>query len=410
MFCPKCGATLKPNARFCTKCGYKLKVPVPPAEESMAYERKDPLDILDEEDLPDDQDDIYETDVPDEASGDPVPSRRDAGKPGYNNAYKGRGGRTQERGAGSGKGLKPVLLIVPLIAILAVAFLFGRNLIGNKTQKAERAGISQQEKASEMNGRETVEEQEEDAAADAPGETVPPEVTENIEQEEDAVPEENAGTEAEKKTGAEEAKKTPDADQRYVGWLQEPGGWRYYNGDGSCQTGEWFEDEDHRWYYFDDEGYMMADTLTPDGFRLGPDGAMITESQAAAQPAAANTPAFGTGTALPASSSTPASGTGTALPAAGDARATDGFMIPDSSTRYISASDLQGFTEWEARVARNEIYARHGRKFNSGELQQWFNSQSWYKGTVSPNSFNENVLNAVEKANIKTIEQYEKRF
>ena len=85
-------------------------------------------------------------------------------------------------------------------------------------------------------------------------------------------------------------------------------------------------------------------------------------------------------------------------------------MIPDSSSRYISSSDLQGFTQWEARVARNEIYARHGRKFNSDELQQYFNSQSWYKGTVSASSFNDSVLSAVEKANIKTIEQYEKKF
>ncbi len=401
MFCPKCGATLKPNARFCTKCGYKLKTPVPPAEEIPAYEADEPVD-LHEPDPSDGADYTYEPDVTDEAYDSyeadipAVPSR-----PVRRETGPSRGTGSKER-AKSGKGMKPVLVIIPLVAVLAAVLFFGRNLIGNKSQKAERAGSMQQEKASGLSEKEAVEETKaqadarENAAAEATEETAPPEVIENIEQQEDELSSEK------EEAGEESSKKTPDAEKRYEGWLEEEGGWRYYNGDGSYQMDGWLEDADHRWYYFDADGYMLADTLTPDGFRVGPDGAMITESQTAAQPAAANTPAFGTGTALPSS--------GTASASAGDARTTDGFVIPDSSTRYISGSELQGFSEWEARAARNEIYARHGRRFNSDELQKWFDAQDWYKGTVSPNSFNESVLSAVEKANIKTIESYEKRF
>ncbi|MFR9148557.1 MAG: YARHG domain-containing protein [Hungatella sp.] len=34
---------------------------------------------------------------------------------------------------------------------------------------------------------------------------------------------------------------------------------------------------------------------------------------------------------------------------------------------------------WEAlRFAKNEIYARHGRRFHDSELQGYFDQLSWY--------------------------------
>ena len=59
------------------------------------------------------------------------------------------------------------------------------------------------------------------------------------------------------------------------------------------------------------------------------------------------------------------------------------------------------------RIARNEIYARHGRRFRDSSLQSYFNNCSWYSGTIAPDSFNESVLNAYEKANVQTIKKYE---
>ncbi|MBQ9421522.1 MAG: YARHG domain-containing protein, partial [Lachnospiraceae bacterium] len=87
---------------------------------------------------------------------------------------------------------------------------------------------------------------------------------------------------------------------------------------------------------------------------------------------------------------------------------TDGFIFPDSSERLLTLNDLRGKNEWECRIARNEIYARHGRLFRSAELQQYFNSCDWYHGSIAANAFNdETMLSKIERDNIKTIEQYE---
>lgn len=86
----------------------------------------------------------------------------------------------------------------------------------------------------------------------------------------------------------------------------------------------------------------------------------------------------------------------------------ENYILPDSSRRTISISELVGFTEEECRIARNEIYARHGRKFKDDELQKYFDKQPWYDGYIEPNDFSESVLNKTELENIKTITLYEK--
>lgn len=81
------------------------------------------------------------------------------------------------------------------------------------------------------------------------------------------------------------------------------------------------------------------------------------------------------------------------------------YILENSSYAYITKSDLQYMSEESMELALNEIYARHGRKFNSQKLQDYFNSKSWYKGTVSPEKFNEGVFNEYEKSNIALILQ-----
>jgi len=51
--------------------------------------------------------------------------------------------------------------------------------------------------------------------------------------------------------------------------------------------------------------------------------------------------------------------------------------------------------------------ARHGRKFKDQGLQQYFNSQAWYEGTIEPDAFNESQLNIYEKANLELIQSIE---
>lgn len=86
----------------------------------------------------------------------------------------------------------------------------------------------------------------------------------------------------------------------------------------------------------------------------------------------------------------------------------DEYIIPDSSTRYLSNADLNPLTEWEIRVARNEIYARHGRMFKSQELTDYFKSKSWYVPSIPPEQFDNSYLNTIEIENLKFITNYEK--
>ncbi len=83
------------------------------------------------------------------------------------------------------------------------------------------------------------------------------------------------------------------------------------------------------------------------------------------------------------------------------------YVISYSDKRYLTEADLSYLTPEQLRVARNEIYARHGRTFSDESLQSYFNSCSWYRGTVSPDNFNEEVFNEYEKANRDFIVKYE---
>lgn len=86
----------------------------------------------------------------------------------------------------------------------------------------------------------------------------------------------------------------------------------------------------------------------------------------------------------------------------------EGYLLPDSDKRMISKKDLEGFDAEQCRIARNEIYARHGRKFKDKELQEYFDSCDWYEGTVEADKFQDSVLNDYEVANRDTIVKYEK--
>ncbi len=86
------------------------------------------------------------------------------------------------------------------------------------------------------------------------------------------------------------------------------------------------------------------------------------------------------------------------------------FIIPDSDVRYLTYDDLNGLTAEECRLARNELFARHGRRFQDVALQEYFNSKSWYNGTVDPEDFNDAVFNEYEVANRDLIVQYEKEM
>lgn len=86
----------------------------------------------------------------------------------------------------------------------------------------------------------------------------------------------------------------------------------------------------------------------------------------------------------------------------------DGYIFADSDSRYLTITDLQQLSDEELRLARNEIYARRGRKFKDSYLQNYFNGCSWYNGTIEPDDFLDNDrLNKYERANAYLILEYE---
>lgn len=87
------------------------------------------------------------------------------------------------------------------------------------------------------------------------------------------------------------------------------------------------------------------------------------------------------------------------------------YILSESNTRYLTDADIQGLSIQELNYAKNEIYARHGRKFDSPELQNYFNSKSWYSGKYSPADFDANysasVLSDIEKKNAEFLKNAE---
>ena len=76
----------------------------------------------------------------------------------------------------------------------------------------------------------------------------------------------------------------------------------------------------------------------------------------------------------------------------------------DMSSVLLDRSYLENKDEWELRIMRNEIYARHGYIFKLPELREYFMKQSWY---VPVSEDVTNSLTSLEKENIELIKRYE---
>lgn len=84
------------------------------------------------------------------------------------------------------------------------------------------------------------------------------------------------------------------------------------------------------------------------------------------------------------------------------------YIFSDSNTRYLSEEEIKDIDPNKLRIARNEIFARHGYIFQDEELQQYFSKMSWYIGTVPSEQFDmETTFNEYEKKNIELISQME---
>jgi hypothetical protein len=77
-------------------------------------------------------------------------------------------------------------------------------------------------------------------------------------------------------------------------------------------------------------------------------------------------------------------------------------VLPFSDAWALTVDDLRHLSAYALRLARHEIYARHGYRFKSQDLQDFFARRSWYE-PVGPDV----SLSDVELANVALLRQVE---
>jgi len=60
-------------------------------------------------------------------------------------------------------------------------------------------------------------------------------------------------------------------------WQQAPDGRYWYTNSSERGYSVGWELIDGKWYYFDENGWMLSDTVTPDGFQVGSDGSWVQQ-------------------------------------------------------------------------------------------------------------------------------------
>ena len=85
----------------------------------------------------------------------------------------------------------------------------------------------------------------------------------------------------------------------------------------------------------------------------------------------------------------------------------DEYILPDSNKRLLTEQDIDELDSEMLMLARNEIYARHGRLFKDESIQSYFNTKSWYKGVIPPDEFRQETLSEIEQTNAEFILKYE---
>lgn len=83
------------------------------------------------------------------------------------------------------------------------------------------------------------------------------------------------------------------------------------------------------------------------------------------------------------------------------------YIFAGSSKQRLTHRDLDGMTEDELCIARNEIFARNGYTFKSMNLMEYFFHRSWYSPTSEVGNSNSIVFTPVEKDNIDLLHEAE---
>ncbi|EMI9086950.1 MULTISPECIES: TcaA 3rd/4th domain-containing protein [unclassified Bacillus (in: firmicutes)] len=81
----------------------------------------------------------------------------------------------------------------------------------------------------------------------------------------------------------------------------------------------------------------------------------------------------------------------------------NGFIFPDSDIRKLTSAELTYLSKEQLKIARNEIYARHGHIFQTKDMQAYFSKQSWYR----ENPYFSGTLTNIESYNVELIKARE---
>lgn len=88
------------------------------------------------------------------------------------------------------------------------------------------------------------------------------------------------------------------------------------------------------------------------------------------------------------------------------------YIFKNSDKRYLKDKELKKLSKKKLSIARNEIYARAGRRFTTKKWSNYFKKKVWYKPKYSAKYFDKHekkLLNKYERANIKKIKKFEKK-
>ncbi len=86
------------------------------------------------------------------------------------------------------------------------------------------------------------------------------------------------------------------------------------------------------------------------------------------------------------------------------------YILPHSGTKLLTNADISGMSKYDLALARNEIYARHGRKFQTAEYNKYFTGKSWYQINPNYNYSDDNAnLNEIESKNVNFLLKAERK-
>lgn len=87
----------------------------------------------------------------------------------------------------------------------------------------------------------------------------------------------------------------------------------------------------------------------------------------------------------------------------------DDYFFPDSLNTLLDESQLYGMSAQELTYARNEIYARYGYTFQRQDLQEYFNTKSWYHADPKVNKDTiSSYVSKIGMQNMVMIRDYQK--